>query len=857
MTFAGLAGMGDLLATCISPQSRNRYVGEQLGKGRSIDEIIAEMNQVAEGVKSCRTVLELAESVGVEMPIVTEVVGVVHGGRTANDALPRADQRHAGAARTPSRLTCGHEPAPPLGCGAHAHARRGADRSRLGVAVLARAATRPDLACVHAARSLVLPHERHCSQLDACRQRRLAVGGDRRPSRPRHDVVRRLVARLVDRRRGRLARPVAGAAVARSPTTHRRVTGGGDVAPRARRPCRAPRVRVLHGPGGQRRVRDGHRRDREPQPGPVRRRPRRPAVQPGRPRRHRAHRSARRHDRDRRRSRRDAAAQAAGAGRGVDVPRRATARRSCWRTVPVPARSRPGCGTKREWRKPRSSIRCRTRPRCGWRCRWCPTSRTRRRGRTRRRVERAPTFPTAIPSAEQVARGWAAQSRRRHAPRAARPAPAGGGRRQPPLPARACTTAPTSRPARATHHRFWFRDAAFLLAALDRYGFHSQVAEVLRSYPARQRADGLFFSQSQRMGRERLRAVVDRRALAAHSRRASWSSRWSDRSPRARSGSIASAGRSGGAGPSCEGCFPPASRPSTSARSTTSTGTTSGAPPACGRPPSCWLRSARPDASAQARRDADALWADTVASLDVVSRRLGSDAIPGGPRRTIDAGVIGSLVACEPLRLLPSGDRRIAATLDVVRERFSLGDAFFQASSHTGLGDVSHDAGGRSRACPRRPPRARSAGMAARRRRPRRGRGPKRSIRSCPAGAWATATTGGRRRRSCRSCATCSCGRCPPTAGTAPWPGLALCSLLPDEWLGQGFEVHDAPTHFGTMSYAVRWHGARPALLWELVAHDDIDGVQLTAPGLDPDWSTTERSGEALLSAPERGALSG
>jgi glycerol-3-phosphate dehydrogenase (NAD(P)+) len=86
MTFAGLAGMGDLIATCISPQSRNRYVGEQLGKGHSIDEIIAEMKQVAEGVKSCRTVLELAAEHGVEMPIASEVVAVVHEGRSAADA---------------------------------------------------------------------------------------------------------------------------------------------------------------------------------------------------------------------------------------------------------------------------------------------------------------------------------------------------------------------------------------------------------------------------------------------------------------------------------------------------------------------------------------------------------------------------------------------------------------------------------------------------------------------------------------------------------------------------------------------------------------------------------------------------
>jgi glycerol-3-phosphate dehydrogenase (NAD(P)+) len=86
MTFAGMAGMGDLVATCISPQSRNRSVGEQIGQGKTLDEVIAAMNQVAEGVKSCRTVLELADEHGVEMPIVSEVVGVVHEGRTAEDA---------------------------------------------------------------------------------------------------------------------------------------------------------------------------------------------------------------------------------------------------------------------------------------------------------------------------------------------------------------------------------------------------------------------------------------------------------------------------------------------------------------------------------------------------------------------------------------------------------------------------------------------------------------------------------------------------------------------------------------------------------------------------------------------------
>jgi glycerol-3-phosphate dehydrogenase (NAD(P)+) len=85
-TFAGLAGMGDLVATCISPQSRNRHVGEQLGKGRKIDEIIGEMHMVAEGVKTTRVVLELAEKVGVPMPVAREVYGVLYEGETARQA---------------------------------------------------------------------------------------------------------------------------------------------------------------------------------------------------------------------------------------------------------------------------------------------------------------------------------------------------------------------------------------------------------------------------------------------------------------------------------------------------------------------------------------------------------------------------------------------------------------------------------------------------------------------------------------------------------------------------------------------------------------------------------------------------
>jgi glycerol-3-phosphate dehydrogenase (NAD(P)+) len=78
-TFAGLAGMGDLIATCISPLSRNHRVGIALGQGRKLEEIIAEMNMVAEGVKTTPVVVDLAARHGVDMPIATQVLKVLEG----------------------------------------------------------------------------------------------------------------------------------------------------------------------------------------------------------------------------------------------------------------------------------------------------------------------------------------------------------------------------------------------------------------------------------------------------------------------------------------------------------------------------------------------------------------------------------------------------------------------------------------------------------------------------------------------------------------------------------------------------------------------------------------------------------
>jgi hypothetical protein len=241
-----------------------------------------------------------------------------------------------------------------------------------------------------------------------------------------------------------------------------------------------------------------------------------------------------------------------------------------------------------------------------------------------------------------------------------------------------------------------------------------------------------------------------------------------------------------------------------------------------------------------ARTWADELRASILASLDLVAARLGSRVIPAGPRRRIDPAIIGSLVACHPLGLFPPNHPGIAATADAVRERFCVGDAFFQGISHTGLGTYLtlqlafvELAAGDPRAL------ARLRWML--------------DVAS-PTFAWPEAIhpqLGG----GCMG------------DGHHGWAaadfvsfvrallvrevddGLALCSLLPPDWIGQGVEVHKAPTHHGVLSFAVRWHDERPALLWELEPHRGRPArpVRLTAPGLDPAWSSTEPRGEALL----------
>lgn len=104
LTFSGLAGMGDLVATCTSDKSRNRTVGVELGKGRSLAEIVADMHMVAEGVKSTHALVALAEEAGVDMPIARAVDSVLEGHRQVADLVPALMLREA-KSEIPTRPT--------------------------------------------------------------------------------------------------------------------------------------------------------------------------------------------------------------------------------------------------------------------------------------------------------------------------------------------------------------------------------------------------------------------------------------------------------------------------------------------------------------------------------------------------------------------------------------------------------------------------------------------------------------------------------------------------------------------------------------------------------------------------------
>ena len=479
-----------------------------------------------------------------------------------------------------------------------------------------------------------------------------------------------------------------------------------------------------------------------------------------------------------------------------------------------------------------------------------PEPETRRPRRIRRRLAEAPAFPSVVPPAEAVAKGWKAQSDRglRIDPPDERLAEAVAANRRYLL---LLHDGPDITPGPATYHRFWFRDAAYMLAALDNYGYHEEAAQVLASYPDRQRTDGFFFSQRYEWDANGAALV----ALARHwrltrdavlvdamvgpiAKGVHWIER-TRRKPRRRDR------RRRGAADATAGLLPAG----VSAEHLGPfdhfywddfwgvAGLRAGAE---------LLRAVdQPEAAEEAERFAAAMWRDVEASLELTARRLGTKAIPAGPRRHLDPGAVGALAACAPLGLLPADDERIAATLELIRDAFTLADgrAFYQAISHTGLGTyltlqlaaVELRAG--DRRCLDRLDWLLSV--------------------ASPTWTWPEAVhprlPGGCMGDGHHGWAAAELLNfvrdllVREVEGPAGVEAIALSSLVPERWYGQGWDVRDAPTALGRVSYSVRWHGDRVALLWEVEPHPGVGPVRLVAPGLDPTWSTTERQGEALL----------
>ena len=466
-----------------------------------------------------------------------------------------------------------------------------------------------------------------------------------------------------------------------------------------------------------------------------------------------------------------------------------------------------------------------------------PVRRTRRQGLTRRRVERLPEVPASLPAGAAVAKGWEAQSRR-------------GMRLDLPDPRLADAVEANRRfmllfhdgaditPGPTTYHRFWFRDAAYMLAALDRYGLHAESAEVLRSYPERQHLDGFFFSQRQEWDSngaalwalaEHWRLTGDDELVRSMATAVSRGVRWIDRKRRSKRRRK---------DPALTGLMPA----SISAEHLgpfdyfywdsfwSLRGLVDGA--------ELLKIAGRDEAAAIAARWAQELRAAIDSSMDLVAERLGTRVLPAGPRRRVDPAIIGGLVACFPLDLYPPDHPAMADTAEAIRERFCVGDAFYQGISHTGQGTyltlqlafvelLTGD--------PRALTRLRWMLDAAT------------DTFTWPEAIHPQLDGGcmGDGHHGWAAADFLSFVRCLLVRESGD--ELVLCSMLPEDWLGHPIEVHGAPTHHGLLSFAVRWHGDRPALLWELEPRDGRGPVRITAPGLDPAWSTRELRGEALL----------
>lgn len=465
------------------------------------------------------------------------------------------------------------------------------------------------------------------------------------------------------------------------------------------------------------------------------------------------------------------------------------------------------------------------------------TAPTGRRGR-----ERAVTvaYPDVIPSSDQVASGWAAQSRRSLVLS---------------LPDDRLMAALDA----AVRHlllvpggpdlTFWPDDeldldaAATVLDALGAYGFHDEVAQVLRGWADLQALDGTFEGADQRVDGNG--AVLG--AVGTH-----WQRTRDDELIDAMIGPLAKGahwidkrrgGRRSRRDPGSDGLFPEGAAPTYAgpvgsyyrdlARS--ARGLRDLAPALAG--------AGQPEVAADVAR----FEASLVAALDRAFASSVADtggAIPPTPARRLDAGTVANLALVTPFGVHPATDPAISATIDLVRDHLTLGPAVVQGVGHAGLSpDLTMQLA--SAELERGEPACldRLAWMI--------------DIAGDVVG-WPSAVhpgSGGG-----------SAGRPNDPVALARFValirrlavrelegddgrvvGLALCTVVPPRWLGQSIDVRDAPTALGRCSYSVRWHGDRPALFWEVDPHPGITSGTITAPGLDPTWSTDQLHGEVLL----------
>ncbi len=473
-----------------------------------------------------------------------------------------------------------------------------------------------------------------------------------------------------------------------------------------------------------------------------------------------------------------------------------------------------------------------------------PQHRTRRRRRARRRAERRPRSPEVLPSASGIGERWTVELRRGM---------------QLTLPEGELADAVEANraylllfhdgdeitPGPFTYHRFWFRDAAFQLAALGRYGFHSEVAQVLRSYPHRQHRDGFFFSQRQEWDSngaaiwsiaEHWRLSRDEELVRELAPAVASGAEWIERKRQAKRRRKDEALRSlmpasisaEHLGPfdyfywdnfwSLRGLLDAADLLHVAGEEEAAADA------------ACWARSLR---------------ADLEASMSLVAHRLGlgRPVIPAGPRRRVDPAMIGSLVAAWPLGLLDADDPAVTATADVLRERFCLGPAFFQAISHTGLGTyLTLQLAFVELACGDDRALARLEWM----------------LQAATATfTWPEAIHPllgggcmGDGHHGWAAADFLSLVRCLLVREVEG--GLAFCSMLPASWEGHDLAIERAPTHYGLVSFSLRWQEDHASLTWELEPHDDGTKAVMTAPGLDPTWRSYDRSGELVVARPNQ-----